>query len=111
MKDYEWKFDKTVAKIFDNHAPKHIPDYQYIINSLPNILKSFNIKKEDPILEIGCATGQTIKKLYYNNFTNLYATETSIDMLNTCPKNIASYTNTNKIPIKNYKVILMYYKY
>ena len=106
MKDYEWHFNKHVAKIFEEHAPQHIPDYNYIINSLPNIFTENNISKSDSILEVGCATGKTLRKLYYNGYTNLYATEISQDMLDVCPTNLATYYLTDTIPDRKFKVIL-----
>ena len=106
MKDHEWAFNKHVAKIFEEHAPQHIPDYNYIINSLPDIFVENNISKSDSILEIGCATGKTLRKLYYNGYTNLYATETSQDMLDVCPKNLATYSLTDTIPDRKFKVII-----
>lgn len=105
MKDYEWKFDKKVAKIFDTHAPKHIPDYDYIINSIPTIIKN-NVEYNDKILEIGCATGKTIKKLYYNGYINLIGTDNSQSMLDVCPTNLATYINTQDIPADNFKCII-----
>tara|TARA_B110000503_G_scaffold137940_1_gene223077 strand:- start:108 stop:1433 length:1326 start_codon:yes stop_codon:yes gene_type:complete len=105
MKDYEWKFDKKVAKIFDTHAPKHIPDYEYVIDSIPNIIKK-NVDHNDKILDVGCASGKTIKKLYYNGYTNLYGTDNSQDMLDICPKNLATYIKTDDIPKENFKCII-----
>lgn len=105
MKDYEWKFDKKIAKVFDNHAPKHIPDYEYVINSLPHILED-KISKDDSILDVGCASGKTLKKLYYSGYRNLTGTDASKDMLDVCPKNIAVYEHTSEIPKKQFKCII-----
>ena len=105
MKDYEWKFNHRVAKTFDSHAPKHIPDYHYIIDSLPKILQN-HIRQDEKILDVGCATGATIKKLYYNHYVNLVGTECSAEMLEVCPMNLASYHLTSEIPANNYGAIL-----
>ena len=105
MKDYEWRFDKKVAKIFDDHAPRHIPDYDYIINSITSIIKN-KIDVNDKILEIGCATGKTVKKLFYNGFKNITATDCSQDMLNACPLGLADYIKTDKVPKDRFKLIL-----
>lgn len=105
MKDHEWRFNKKVAKMFDTHAPKHIPDYNFIIDSISVILQG-KINHNDKILEIGCATGKTLKKLFYHGFTNLHATESSKDMLDTCPTDIATYYATETIPNHRYKCIV-----
>lgn len=105
MKDYEWRFDKKIATIFDSHAPKHIPDYEYVINSIPKIIQNY-VNHNDKILDIGCATGKTIKTLYYNGYTNLVGTDSSLDMLDACPKNLAQYFNVDTIPSDRYKCIL-----
>lgn len=105
MKDYEWKFDKKVAKIFDNHAPRHIPDYQYVIDSIPTLIAE-RVSFSDRILDIGCASGKTLKKLYYNGYKNLLGTDSSKDMIDICPKNIANYEHTKNIPNEKFKCIL-----
>jgi SAM-dependent methyltransferase len=105
MKDHVWKFNSKVARIFDGHAPKHIPDYDFIIDSIPSIINN-KVKHNEKILEVGCATGKTLKKLFYYGYHNLEATEVSKDMLDICPTSLAKYYNINYIPEGKYKCII-----
>lgn len=106
MQDKEWSFDSKVADIFEDHASKHIPDYNFVISSLPNLLKKYNVAFTDPVLDFGCATGKTLRTLRYAGFQNLYGVDNSDDMLSRCPKGIAQLYHTKVIPNQKYKVII-----
>lgn len=76
----KWKFSSEIAEIFDIHARQHIPKYEEIINQNIDICKKL-LKKDALIIDLGCATGYTLYKLYNNKFTNLIGVDASKDML------------------------------
>lgn len=103
----EWQFDNSVAKIFANHARQHIPDYDKVIDLSVSLCDQY-YQKNDPILEVGCAIGETIIRLNEKGFTNVHGVEASQSMLDSCPKDIATYYLTEKLPTSDtkYKVVL-----
>lgn len=75
-----WVFDKQVASRFTNEAEQHIPLYwQTIQLSVETIKISFNTNAK--ILEIGCATGNTLAYLISQGFSHLIGCDSSPAML------------------------------
>lgn len=97
-----WKFDNKIAKIFNRHARQHIPDYDKVIDLNVDLCEQ-KLKKDSNILEVGCAIGETIKKLYSKGFRNIHAVDNSSEMLNRCPRNKATYYCTSSFPTKDIK--------
>lgn len=106
MQNKTWSFDKDVANIFEDHAKRHIPDYNFITKSIPRILSSHNINYNDPILDFGCATGTTLRTLRYAGFTNLHGIDVSKAMLEKCPLGLANLHVADGLSDKKFKVIL-----
>jgi tRNA (cmo5U34)-methyltransferase len=100
-----WQFDKTVAKIFNNHAVQHIPNYNQVIDLCVDICKQQD--KSIKIIDVGCAVGETLKRLHNNGFNNLYGVDSSQSMLDECPTNIATFYCSNQLPVGPYDIILM----
>ena len=74
-----WKFDERVAANFDYIADTSIPKYRVIIHKTVNILKS--VPRNSKIIDIGCATGNTLDVLKKNGFTNIWGVDNSHAML------------------------------
>lgn len=75
-----WVFDEQVALRFTNEAEQHIPLYwQTIELSVETIKTSFNTNAK--ILEIGCATGNTLAYLVSQGFSKLIGCDSSPAML------------------------------
>lgn len=106
MQDTEWKFNDEVAQIFEDHAIKHIPDYEHIIKQLPSILHNHNITTDKKIIDFGCATGSTLRTLRYNGYKNISGVDSSQTMLDKCPDSIAKLICDDKLPEENYDVII-----
>ena len=85
----EWKFSARIAKEFVDHARHHIQGYDRIIKKTVSICKllltPFNHQYK--IIDVGCATGETIKYLSLAGFHNLVGVDSSIDMLEEAKKN------------------------
>lgn len=77
----QWTFDAVVSENFESHARQHIPNYDGIINQSVAICQRL-YKPNAKILDVGCATGETVKRLYANGFHNLLGVDASNDMLN-----------------------------
>lgn len=76
----KWVFDEKVAARFTNEAEQHIPLYwQTIELSVETIKTSFNTNAK--ILEIGCATGNTLAYLVSQGFSQLIGCDSSPAML------------------------------
>ncbi len=93
---------EQIADNFDSHARQHIPDYNLVIQKTIDICDS-NLIKQSSILDIGCATGAIVRGLSNLGFKNLYAVDSSQQMLDQCPKNIATYYLSNQFPIIDIK--------
>lgn len=107
MEIEKWRFDQHVAKNFVEHARKHIPGYDRVIDKSVKFAE-YHAEKNEPIIDVGCATGETLKRLQQRGFTNLYGVDNSVSMLNEVPKNIATLTCGNNFPLdKKYKIVIM----
>lgn len=78
-----WKFDANVAQTFVNHARGHIPNYDTVIDKSVAVCKKF-LNQDSSIIDVGCATGETLRRLSQVGFTNLTGVDSSQDMLNQC---------------------------
>jgi tRNA (cmo5U34)-methyltransferase len=85
-----WKFDAKVAANFVEHARQHIPNYDLVINKSVEVCNHY-LSSDDVIVDVGCATGETIRRLSLAGFKNLIGVDYSQDMLDQCPKNLAKY--------------------
>jgi trans-aconitate methyltransferase len=101
-----WEFNSDIAVGFSNYARKHIPNYDQVIDQSISICETYN--KNDKIVEIGCASGETIQRLHNAGFRNLIGIDNSQSMLDVCPVNLALYINSNDYPaIDNVSVAIM----
>lgn len=83
----KWVFDEQVAARFTTEAEQHIPLYWETIDlSIETIKTAFNSNAK--ILEIGCATGNTLLALVAQGFTNVVGCDSSPAMLDQAYKNI-----------------------
>jgi len=107
FKDNTWKFNSEVAGMFVKHARQHIPNYDEVIaRSVQLCIKEF--KKTDKIIDVGCATGETLKRLNNAGFQNLVGVDSSEDMLSYAKKNPGEYILSNLFPIDTgpYSVVI-----
>jgi trans-aconitate methyltransferase len=75
-----WIFDRNVADNFDEIATKNIPDYEHVISQCIKILSKLDTKNPR-IIDVGCATGNTLSRLYNAGFTHLVGVDSSQAML------------------------------
>tara|TARA_Y100000389_G_scaffold188076_1_gene210210 strand:+ start:35913 stop:36653 length:741 start_codon:yes stop_codon:yes gene_type:complete len=66
-----WKFNKNVANVFDKHVKQSIPHYDDIQDYIVS-LSEWYIKDNSVIHDLGCSTGETIKKINHLNLSNNY---------------------------------------
>lgn len=100
-----WKFDSNIARIFNSHATQHIPNYSQIIDQCVEICNKQD--KSIKIIDVGCAVGETLKRLHNNGFNNLHGVDSSQSMLDECPQGIATLYCSEHLPNGPYDVILM----
>lgn len=75
-----WVFDKKVAENFDHIAQDNIPNYDIVINKCLKIAnKKFGASAR--IIDVGSATGYTLRRCYEQGFNNLTGIECSKDMI------------------------------
>ncbi len=84
----DWIFGAEIANRFTDEAEKHIPDYWRVIELTINILKN-NISKDGYIIDVGCASGNTLLYLYKQGFQNLFGIDYSEEMLEVAGKNLS----------------------
>lgn len=76
----QWAFDSHIATIFPQIARREIPDYLRVIDLCLRVIAKG--KHQQPkIIDVGSATGETLKQLYQAGYRNLYGVECSADML------------------------------
>lgn len=88
----EWVFGAEIANRFTDEAEKHIPDYWKVIELTINILKD-NVPKDGYIIDVGCASGNTLLYLYKHGFKNLFGIDSSQEMLKVASKNLSKVDN------------------
>ncbi len=84
----EWVFGAEIANRFTDEAEKHIPDYWKVIELTINIVKD-NVPKDGYIIDVGCASGNTLLYLYKQGFKNLFGIDYSQEMLKVAGKNLS----------------------
>ena len=92
-----WQFDQQVASNFDSHARQHIPDYDRVLDQTLSLCRQ-KLSSESTILEIGCAVGETVKRLHEQGFEHIHAVDSSADMLAQCPPDAATYYHSVDFP-------------
>lgn len=75
-----WVFDAAVAESFVEHARRHIPAYDRVID-LSVRLAQDGCAPGDAIAEIGCATGYTLQRLEAAGFVNILGVDCAPAML------------------------------
>jgi tRNA (cmo5U34)-methyltransferase len=101
----QWKFDSNIAPVFVEHARQHIPNYEAVTNKCARYC-ALNLPRDSKIIDVGCATGYTLKKLHDSGFTNLHGVDNSEDMLRLTPPGIATYHVSEVFPSGQYDMIL-----
>lgn len=80
----EWRFDKEVTDIFDNHVRQSVPMYDEFHKMIADISQWF-IEDNTNIYDIGTSTGECIKNLIKTNKyrnANFIGIDNSVDMYN-----------------------------
>jgi tRNA (cmo5U34)-methyltransferase len=99
-----WKFDQSVALTFVDHARQHIPNYDAVIDKCVDVCRQLPASAR--IVDVGCATGETIRRLHDHGFTNLTGVEASHAMLQHCDYSIAEYIHSDRFPNKSFDMVL-----
>lgn len=95
----EWKFDQGISNVFEQHARQHIPNYDQVIDLSVGICKKL-FTEHSRIIDVGCATGETVKRLYGAGFHNLVGVDASADMLSKAtPLPIAHWIESDQFPV------------
>jgi len=101
-----WKFDATIAEVYDDHVNAHIPNYHRVISKTLDICNEL-CEIDDSIIDVGCANGATLTKLYEAGFRNLHGVDSSAAMIDICDSNIASIIHSSTLPTNKYKAIIL----
>jgi trans-aconitate methyltransferase len=99
-----WKFDASVAKNFVGHARGHIPNYDTVIDKSVAACQKF-LALDSAIIDVGCATGETLKRLSQVGFSNLTGVDSSQDMLDQCQVS-ASLICSKQFPQQRFDAVL-----
>lgn len=100
-----WRFDSKVAETFVDHARQHIPDYDRVINASVDVCQ-YMLSPESSIIDVGCATGETLRRLHAAGFTNLHGVDASHAMLQHCDPTIAQYYHSDRLPAKKFDAVI-----
>jgi len=99
-----WTFDQHVAETFVDHARQHIPNYDAVIDKCIDICRQLTPSAR--IVDVGCATGETIRRLHSQGFDNLTGVESSHAMLQHCDRALAEYIHSDRFPNKIFDIVL-----
>ena len=105
MSNTPWQFDHNIAKVFVAHAQQHIPNYDAVIDKCVSLAQDY-LASDSAIIDVGCATGETLKRLKQVGFANLYGVESSQAMLDHCDPGLAQYYHSNTFPNKKFDAVL-----
>ncbi|CAB4129210.1 SmtA SAM-dependent methyltransferases [uncultured Caudovirales phage] len=100
-----WEFNADVAKTFVEHARQHIPNYDQVIDKCVDLCE-YCLEENSPIIDVGCATGETIRRLSVAGFSNLTGVEASHAMLKHCNYDVARYIHTDRFPEETFDAVL-----
>lgn len=100
-----WKFDSQVAETFVDHARQHIPNYDQVIDKSIETCK-YMLPSHASIIDVGCATGETLRRLNAAGFTDLHGVEASHAMLQHCDTTIAQYYHSDRFPSKKFDAVI-----
>ncbi|CAB4137968.1 AdoMet_MTases domain containing protein [uncultured Caudovirales phage] len=109
VKRQQWSFDSGISEYFEEHARQHIPRYDEVIDQCVHICKRLYSNPATKILDIGCASGETIRRLDYARYTNLVGVDASVSMINKVRDlPIAHWIHSDQFPKESgpYQVIL-----
>ena len=101
-----WKFDERIADVFEQHAEEHIPNYLGVIQKSVDLCELL-LHKNSPLIDIGCATGKTLRELNLKGFKNLHGVDSSQAMLDKIDPAIAKLYLSNHLPLSSYDAALM----
>ena len=100
-----WQFDSSVAKNFTEHARNHIPNYDTVIDKCIQASDQY-LDKNSSIIDVGCATGETLQRLHHAGYRNLTGVESSQPMIQYCNSDIARLIHSNTFPSGTFDAIL-----
>jgi len=101
-----WKFDERIADVFEQHAEQHIPNYLSVIQKSVDLCDLL-LRKNASIIDIGCATGKTLRELNRRGFKNLHGVDSSQAMLDKIDPALAKLYLSNHLPLSSYDAALM----
>lgn len=99
-----WRFDQDVAKTFVDHARKHIPDYDRVIDKSVGVCQKL-LANDAAIIDVGCATGETLDRLSHAGYVNLTGVDSSSSMLAYCHVN-ATLICSDQFPNQRFDAVL-----
>jgi tRNA (cmo5U34)-methyltransferase len=98
--DGTWMFDSAIAETFDIHAQRHIPDYMATLDDAVALAHRV-CQPNDPIVEIGCAIGETLQRLHEAGFKNLTGVDNSSAMLGQCNPQLGTLVLSDTFPAQH----------
>jgi tRNA (cmo5U34)-methyltransferase len=103
----DWSFDKNVAQTFVAHAKRHIPDYDKVINLSRDLCwQLLPDAKNDCVIDVGCATGETINRFYRSGMRNLVGVDCSQPMIDQCNPDHSKLILNQDFPIGTYSAVI-----
>ena len=76
----QWEFDAQVAEVFDGIARREIPDYLRVIDLCVQAINKGHLE-QPKIIDVGSATGETLRQLHQAGYRNLFGVDSSKAML------------------------------
>lgn len=96
---HPWRFDASVAAEFDVHARQNIPGYEAVVATSVSVARA-HCAPAARIVEIGSATGYTLRTLESAGFTNVLGVEKSPEMIARCRVQRAEVIESDTFPVE-----------
>ena len=91
-----WKFNKEITEIFDEHVRKSVPMYDNFHNTIGDLSEWF-IEDNTNVYDIGTSTGEGLNNLvshHKNKKVNYIGIDSSKDMINKAKENLKEHSIT-----------------
>ena len=92
-----WVFDEKVASKFSLIARQNIPNYLGVQRKCLDVAHKI-CTPDDKIIDVGCATGETLLLLRANGFTNLYGVDNSQAMVDAASRSNSTIVLSETFP-------------
>lgn len=101
MPDSAWRFDETVAQVFDDMLQRSIPQYSVMRQTTYELACAF-VQPDTSIVDLGCARGEALAPFVarYGSHNRFVGVDVSAPMLDAARERFAGYLSSGVVDIR-----------